>query len=108
MPAIAEENLDPGAEILRRVRRRQADIADIAGAIARRDVEAAAADEREMRIVAADAAPLLESLRGRARRPRVLVTEANVIMHVAADRLHARPAEGRAAEQVPGNVREDV
>src|SRR5664279_3970018 len=40
-PLAAEINFHPGAEILIGIRRRQADVADIAGAIARRNVHAA-------------------------------------------------------------------
>ena len=53
-----EIDLEPGREIHRRVVRRHADVAEIAGAIARRDVHAAAERDREMREVAAHAAPL--------------------------------------------------
>ena len=55
VPAAAEIGLEPAGEIHRRVGRRHADVAEIAGAIARRDVHAAAEGDGEMGEVAAHA-----------------------------------------------------
>ena len=46
VPAPAEIGLEPGGEIHRAVRRRDADVAEIAGAVARRNVHAAAERDR--------------------------------------------------------------
>ena len=59
VPAPAQIDLDPGGEIHRLVRRRQTNVGDVAGAIARRNIETTAESDGEMRIVAADA-PALE------------------------------------------------
>jgi hypothetical protein len=50
------------------VRRRHTDVAEVAGAVACRDVHATAEGDREMRDVAADAGLVVESLE---RRPRI-------------------------------------
>ena len=61
-----------------------------------------------MRVVAADADPFVESLSGAAGGARVLVIKGNMAMHVIADRLHARVSWGRAAEQLPCRLRQQV
>src|SRR3712207_4130539 len=60
VPAAAEIDLEPGAEIHRSVDRPHADIAEIARAVAGRDVHAAAEGNGEMSEIAADAVPLHE------------------------------------------------
>ena len=62
VPGAAKIGFEPAGKVHRRVRRRQADVAEIAGAIARRNVHAATQRDREMREVAADAATLVEGL----------------------------------------------
>ena len=54
-PAAVEPDLEPGAEVHGIVDRRDADVAEIAGAVARGDVHAAAERDREVGEVAADA-----------------------------------------------------
>ena len=54
-PSIAEKDFEPGVEIHRSGIRRYADVAKIPIAITRRDVEATAQRDRQMREVAADA-----------------------------------------------------
>ena len=71
MPPAAEIDLHPGGEIHARPRFGLADLADVAGAVARRDVERPAEGDGEMGEVAADAALLAIGFRGGARRPRV-------------------------------------
>ena len=89
-------------------RRRRSDIAQIAGAVARRNIHAAAEGDGEMRVVAADAGPFVESLRGAAGGAGVLVVEGNMVMNVIADCLHARVAWSRAAEELPGRLRQQI
>src|ERR1700683_459652 len=108
VPAIAEINLEPGGEIHRRLVRRHADVAEIAGAIARRDVHAAAERNGEMGKVAADAAALLVRLPGAFGRARVRVAELDVAVDVIANRLHQRPALGRGAEFGPRQLDEAI
>src|SRR5262249_43274540 len=76
VPAAAEIDLEPGAEIHRIGLRRYADVAEIAGAVARRDVHAAAERDREVREVAADAAPLDHHLGRGLGGAGVLIAEA--------------------------------
>src|SRR5262249_17764630 len=103
-PAAAEIDLEPGAEIHRIGLRWHADVAEIAGAVARRDVHAAAERDREVRKVAADAAPLDHHLGRGLGGARVLIAETHVRMDEVADRLHARPTLRRLAETRPGLV----
>src|SRR3569833_2276490 len=58
--------------------------------------------------VAAHAPPVVEDLPGGLGGAGVLVTELDVIVHEVADRLHARPAEGSAAEQLPRRLRQAI
>ena len=54
---LARKHFEPGGEIHRRIDRRDADIAEIARAVARRDVHAAAQRDGQVRVVAAHALP---------------------------------------------------
>ncbi len=100
VPVAAEIDLEPGAEIHRRRVRRHADIAEIAGAVARRDVHAAAKRDREMGEVAADAGPVgVAAMRG-AQQVGVHVVEADMAVDEIEDRLDARPAGRRCPKKV--------
>ena len=101
MPAAADVGLEPRGKIHRPIRRRDPDVAEVAGAIPGRNVHAAAEGDRQMRVVAADALALFERLPRGSRRSGVLVVERDVAMDVVADRLHASGAGGRSAEQIP-------
>src|SRR6202022_1256696 len=85
MPAAAEIGLEPAGEIAHRPGLRRADVAEIAGAIARRYVHAAAERDGQMRIVPAHALALVEGLPGRLRGAGVLVAECDVTMDEIAD-----------------------
>ena len=104
VPAPAEVGLEPGAEVHRLRRRRYADVAQVAGAVAGRDVHAAAQGDGEVRKVAAHAAPLVVAVERRARRRGMLVAEGEVLVDVVADGLHAAPALRRVGKQRPGRV----
>jgi hypothetical protein len=80
------------------------DIAEIAGAIARRDVQAAAEGDRQMRVIPAHADALVIRLQGRAGGPRLLVVEGDMLVHKIAHRLYPGPARGDVAEQSPGDL----
>ena len=86
------------------IRRRRSDIAQVAGAVSRRNIHAAAEGDGQMRVVAANAGPFAESLRGAAGGAGVLVVEGNMVMNVIADCLHARVPGSRAAEELPGRL----
>src|SRR4029450_4528642 len=100
-PATVQIHLEPGGEIHRRGIAGHADVAEIAGAIARRDIHAAAERDGKMREVAADAAPLGMAFGGRAVTARMMVAEFDAPMHIVADRLHALPATLGVAAQRP-------
>ena len=61
VPVPSDIGLEPGGEIHRAKRRRNADVAEIAGAVAGRNVHAAAEGDRQMRVVAAHAFAFLET-----------------------------------------------
>src|SRR6185295_7851074 len=80
----------------------------IAGAIARRDIHAAAERDGQMGIVAADALAFLISLPRRLAGARMLISKGDVTVHEIADRLDPRPARRRFLEQSPRDVRKPV
>src|SRR4029453_227479 len=108
VPASAEIGLEPAGEIHRAIGRRHADVAEIAGAIARRNVHAAAEGDSEVGVVAAHASALLVGLPRRLGGAGMLVAELNVVMDEIADRLDAPPTCGRVAEQAPGDLGQAV
>ena len=87
----AQKDLEPRGKIHRSVRRRYADIPEVAGAITCWNVHAAAKRDGKMRIVAANPAALVEDLPGRHRRARMLVAKNNVVVNEIANGLNARP-----------------
>src|ERR1019366_5535690 len=78
VPAPADPGLEPRREIARGERRWRSDIAQVAGAVSRRNIHAAAEGDGEMRVVAADAGPFVECFRGTAGGAGVLVVEGNM------------------------------
>ena len=108
VPPSAKIGLEPAGEIHRAIGRRHADVAKVAGAIARRNIHAAAEGDGEVRKVAADALAFVEDFPGRHRRARMLVAEGDVAMDEIADRLNACPARRRVAEEVPGRLGQAV
>src|ERR1035438_2785441 len=59
IPTVAQINFNPGGKIHGRVGRGKADVSDVTGAIARRDVQATAKGHCKMRVVAANTALFL-------------------------------------------------
>jgi len=108
IPAAAEIDLEPGAEIHRLGLGGNADVAEIPGAITRRDVHAAAQRDRQVGKVAAHAATLDHDVGGGPGRAGVLVAEGDMGMNEIADRLHARPARRCRAEAGPSRVHETI
>src|SRR6516225_7087446 len=78
VPPIAEIDLEPSAEIHRIGIRQNANIAEIACAIARGDVHAAAECNCQMRKVSAHAAALESDLGSGPGGARVLIAEAHI------------------------------
>ena len=108
VPGTAEIRFEPAGKIHRRMQRWNADVAEIAGAVARRDAHAAAQRHGEVREVPADAAPLAERLPCGPGRPGRRVVERDVVANEIADRLHPRPTQRRVAEQMPGCLGEVI
>ena len=88
--------------------RRHADITEVAGAVARRDIHAATKGDREVGEVAADAGAVEEAAIGRSQRVSVLIVEGDVIVHEVDDRLYPAPPGDDIPELRPGKVREAV
>jgi hypothetical protein len=97
-PSAVEIGLEPCAEIHWRRIDGDADVAEIAGAITRGNVHATAQGHCKMREVAADADALFVAFERRSIAARVLVAEANPLMGIVADRLHALPTRWHSAK----------
>jgi len=93
VPVAADVGFEPGCEIHRCVRDRHADIAQITGAVSRRDVHAATEGDGEVGIVPADAGAIAVSFPGRPSGTRVFIAEGNVLVNIIADGLDPPPAE---------------
>jgi hypothetical protein len=89
---IAEEDFEPRVEIHRGRIWRHADVAEVAVAIARRDVETSAQRDGQMSEVAADAYAFRQSLARGPGRARFGIAESETLIDEVADRLHFRPA----------------
>ena len=61
-----------------------------------------------MCVVAANARPLVESLRRATGGAGVLVVESNMVMNVITDGLHAGESLSRAAEKLPSHLRQQI
>jgi hypothetical protein len=101
-------SLEPGAEIHGEVFRGHTDIPEIAGAIARQNVHAAAERDGEVGEVAAHPSPFFECVKGCPRHARVLIAERDLLMHEVADRLHQRVALRKGPEPRAGKLRQPV
>jgi hypothetical protein len=88
VPAAAEIGFEPSAEIHWGIVERHADIAEVAGAVARRNVHAAAQRDREVSEVPAHAASLVMNILRRLGRAGVGVAENDAIVDIVADRIH--------------------
>src|SRR6266480_4638819 len=108
IPPPAEIRLEPAGEIHRGIGRWDADVAEIAGAIACRNVHAATERDGEVRVVATHTLAFIERLPGGFGRARMLVAESDVAMDEIADRLDARPPGWRLPEEIPGHLGQAV
>ena len=104
VPTVAQINFNPCGKIHRRVRRREADVSNVTGAIARRDVQATAEGHCKMRVVAANTAAFLVCFERRSGGAGILIAEDYVIVHEVADSLHPRPTEWGVSEEPPSLV----
>src|ERR1700732_4691234 len=104
-PATIQEHLVPRAEIHRGWIGWNADVAEVARAVAGRDVHASGKRHGKMGEIPADAAAFLVALRRGAVPPGMVVAEFNAAVGVVADRLRPLPASLDAAEERPSQVR---
>ena len=105
IPTGAEIDLEPGAEVHWSGDRRDTDIAEITGAISRRNVHASAKSDGEMRKIAANARALTIDVPSRFGRTGMLVAESDVLVNKIDNRLHASPAGRHGTEPRPGDFR---
>ncbi len=108
VPAVSEIGLEPGAEIHGCGIGRDSDVAEIAGAIARGHVHAAAKRDGKMGEVAANALPVLQGLVRGLGGIGVLIAEGDVVVNEVADGLDQRPAFRHFPEFRPGKFRQSV
>src|SRR5438552_3812072 len=101
VPMPAEERLEPGSEVHGAVWRRHPDIAQVAGAVACRDVHAPAEGNGQVRIVAADAGPVVKGFQRCPCHARVLIAEGDMSMDIVADGLNPAPSRWRLPEEIP-------
>jgi hypothetical protein len=108
VPAIAKVDFEPRGKIHRLLGRRYTDITKIAGAIARWNVHATTQSHRKVCEIATHPALLGESVPCRARRPRVFVTEGQVLVHEIANGLDQRPPFGDIAKKRPSSLEQSI
>src|SRR5512135_277957 len=98
VPLAVEPRLEPGAEIHGIWGRRHPNITQIAGAIARGNIQASAEGDGEVGEVAADAGSFRVRLPGRQVRPRLRIVKVEVLVNKIADGLDPSPARRAVAE----------
>jgi len=76
------------------------DVAEVARAVPRGNVQTTAESDREVGVVATDAGPVVVALECRPGHACVLVAERDVAMNVVADRLNAIPPVGALPNRV--------
>src|SRR4051812_19936428 len=108
MPSPPEIHLEPSAKIHRIWDRWDADVPEVASAVAGSDVQAAAERDGKVREITADAALLSECTPRALGRVGVLVPETDMVVHVVTDCLHPSPARRGVAEQRPRSLRQAV
>ena len=104
-PATAEVNLHPGAKVHRIRRRGNADIAEIAGDIASRNVQTAAKRDSQVRKIPTHTNALAKGLQSRAIGSRLVIVEFDMLMNEITDCLDTLPAGLCRAKFLPGEAR---
>ena len=104
VPMAADVSLEPAGKISRGIRRRHADVAEIAGAISGRNIHAAAERDGKVRVVTADTLVLVENLQCRHGGASVLITKSDVVVNEIANRLDPRPSRRCLLKQLPCNI----
>ena len=101
MPVAIEKDVKPGAEIHGCRIGGDSDVSKIAGAIARRNVEATAQRDGQVRKVAADPFALGVTFGGCAGGFSILISEGDALMGLVQYRFHPSPAGLKLAEKGP-------
>ena len=108
VPTAIEKDFGPGAETHGIDIDRNADVAEIAGAIAHGNVHAPAERDGEMGEVAADADSLVHGIAGATGWACVWIPEPDFRVNEITNRLHPLRAPGYRSEPRPGEVGEVV
>src|SRR6185369_14164608 len=98
VPGAAEVDFEPRGKIHNAVGRRGSHVAQVTGTTAGWNIHAAAEGDGQMRVVAADAAALLEGLPCGSGGAGVFIAKDNVVVDKIANRLHALPSRDGLAE----------
>jgi hypothetical protein len=108
VPLATDIGFEPGGKIHRRIGDRHTDIAEVTGAIARRDIQATAEGDREVGIIAAHAGAIAERLPRGPAGAGVFVAKSDVLVDVVAHRLDPAPSRRRLAEERPRDVGQPI
>ena len=103
-PSPVKKYFEPGAEIHWGRIARDADIAEIAGAVARWNVHATAERQGKVREVPANPDSLSMTFRGGPIAARMVIAKLDMIMNVVADSLNSSPTAEDTSEQRPGEI----
>jgi hypothetical protein len=107
-PATIQKHLVPCAKVHGGRISWNADVAEVARALAGRNVHATGQRHSKMGEVPADAAAFLMSLRCGAVPSRVMVAEFDAVVGAVTDRLRSLPATLDTAKERPGQVRKPL
>jgi hypothetical protein len=103
VPTLSEEHLKPCT--IHRLRcRGHANVSQVACAVSRRNINAAAQRDRKMREITAYTPLLVVRLPSGFHRIRMLVTELKMLVHVATYCLNQRPSFGMVAKFGPSKL----
>jgi len=104
IPAAAKKYLEPCAKIHGSRIARDADIAEIARAISRGNVDAPAQRDGEMCKIAADPGPLLVGFRCRSIAPGMVIAKLQSLMNIVANGLNSLPSTLDMPKQRPSEI----
>ena len=104
VPTVAEEDLEPGAEVHGGRVARNPDISQITGTITGRDVHAAAQGDGKVGEVPADTDPFLVAFGRRAIASGVVISKLDSLVNIVANGLNALPPTPDVAEQRPSEI----